>query len=214
MISGLLALLASSTFIMITGIIILIAMAFLLEFEREGWATTLFSLGTALILWNFKMDIWNYLTSNPVTTVGFIVSYILFGITWSFIKWRSYVKSIFDKVKEIKAQFIAINGAITDKNRAAFNSKIDAANFKRADGYSQSVTIHDTDTFEEIGRKITPLASNKKSIITSWISYWPVSFAGTLLNNPFRKFFEWIYGNLSGYYDKITNKYQKDAFGS
>jgi len=27
----------------------------------------------------------------------------------------------------------------------------------------------------------------------------------TLLNNPFRKFFEWVYDNLSGYYDKITN---------
>lgn len=47
----------------------------------------------------------------------------------------------------------------------------------------------------------------------NWISYWPVSIAATLLNNPFRQFFEWIYSNLSGYYDKITNRYQKDALG-
>ena len=43
------------------------------------------------------------------------------------------------------------------------------------------------------------------------ISYWPVSLIATLLNNPFRKFFEMVYSNISGFYDKITNSYKAEA---
>ncbi len=38
----------------------------LLEFEKEGWATTFFSLGSALILWNFRGDIWNFISKFNV----------------------------------------------------------------------------------------------------------------------------------------------------
>jgi len=210
-ITAIATLLASATFIWTASIIIIVAMMVLLENEYEGWATTLFSLGIALFLWNFRMDIWQYLSTNPTATIGFAVTYVLLGITWSFLKWRSYVKAVFDKAREIKDEFVRKNGDITDSNRKQFNKKIENAHFKGPDGYSAS--IYDDDTFEKIADKISPLASHKKSIITSWISYWPVSLAGTLLNNPFRQFFEWIYSNLSGYYDKITNKYKKDAFG-
>ena len=46
-------------------------------------------------------------------------------------------------------------------------------------------------------------------MITSWISYWPASLGATLLNNPFRRFFEWIYSLVSGIYDKIGNSAAK-----
>ena len=63
---------------------------------------------------------------------------------------------------------------------------------------------------ETIIEEITPLASKKKSVITSWIAYWPVSLIATLLNDPFRKFFEWVYDRLSGFYDRITSHYKKE----
>jgi len=205
------AILASTTFIWTASIIILVAMAITLEFEREGWATTFFSLGTALLLWNFRSDIWNFITSSPWATISFAVTYVLVGIAWSFLKWLSYVKKIFTKFKDIKFEFIETNGDIKSDNREDFNKLINKAKFKDSDGWE--VSIHSNATLEDIGMKITPLASKKKSVITAWISYWPVSVAGTLLNNPFRQFFEWIYSNLSGYYDKITKSYKKDAFG-
>jgi hypothetical protein len=211
MITALLALLASTTFIVTFSIGIIILMAILLEYEKEGWATSTFSLGIALVLWNFKMDIWNYVSMNPTATIGFAVSYVLIGIAWSFMKWRSYVKVVFDRAKTIKDEFIRKVGPITEETRAAFNRKINDAKFKDGNGYSISIDSHDE--FTAIANKIAPQASDKKSVITSWISYWPVSLAGTLLNNPFRKFFEFIYSNISGFYDKITNRYKKDAFG-
>lgn len=208
------AILASSAFIWTASIIILIAMAISLEIEREGWATTFFSLGIALFLWNFRGTIWEYLTANPTATFGFIITYILIGIVWSFIKWRSYVMTIFSKFKEYRENFIRKNGAIDSKdNLLKFNRIIDSV-FKDPEGNGyNTVRVVAEDKLEDTIKRIAPIASNKKSVITAWISYWPVSIAATLLNNPFRQFFEWVYSNLSGYYDKITNRYQKDALG-
>lgn len=205
------ALLASATFIWIASVVIIVAMALLLEFEKEGWATTLFSLGVALIMWNFRTDIWATVTHNVWTTIGFAVTYVVIGALWSFMKWNSYTKKIFTKFKEIKTEFEKENGVITNDNRRFFNDLIHNANFKDKDG-SDIYTSSD-DSLEKIALKIAPVAAKKKSVITAWISYWPVSVGATLLNNPFRKFFEGVYAKISKVYDKITSKHQKDAFG-
>lgn len=202
------ALLASTTFMIGAWVVIAILMAILLEFEKEGWATTFFSLGIALLLWNFRTDIWTFISSNPTATIGFTVTYILIGIVWSFLKWNSYVKNVFNKLKTIKINFIREHKEINDKNRSLFNSKVSYSGLRSGDG--SGLYISDNTTLEQIIEKISPIASEKKSVITSWISYWPVSLMATLLNNPFRKFFEWVYDNLSGYYDKIT-KSQKQT---
>jgi hypothetical protein len=196
------ALLASTTFMIGAWVVIAILMAILLEFEKEGWATTFFSLGIALLLWNFRGDIWTFISSNPTATIGFAVSYVVVGVVWSFLKWNSYVKNVFGKLKKIKDEFIRDHKEINDKNRSSFNNKIDRSGIRKGDG--DNLYLSGSETLEEIIEKISPIASEKKSIITSWISYWPVSLMATLLNNPFRKFFEWVYDNLSGYYDKIT----------
>lgn len=196
------ALLASTTFMIGAWVVIAILMAILLEFEKEGWATTFFSLGIALLLWNFRTDIWTFISSNPTATIGFTVTYILIGIVWSFLKWNSYVKNVFNKLKALKADFIREHKEINDKNRSIFNMEVNHSGIRRGDG--GTLYISDNTTLEAIIEKISPIASEKKSVITSWISYWPVSLMATLLNNPFRKFFEWVYDNLSGYYDKIT----------
>lgn len=210
-IAAIAAILASSAFIWTASIILIIAMAVTLEYELEGWATTFFSLGIALFLWNFRMGIWEMVSANPTATIGFAVSYVLVGIVWSFVKWRTYVMAVFNKFKEYREEFVRKNGVITSENLKNFNKKIDGK-FSDPDGYGGTVSFYES-SLEEMVKKIAPLASKKKSVITAWISYWPVSIAATLLNNPFRQFFEWIYSNLSGYYDKITNRYQKDALG-
>ena len=199
---------ASTTFIIGAWIAIAVLVAILLEFELEGWATTFVSLGIALLMWNYRTDIWDVVSQNPWPTVGFVVSYIIIGIVWSFIKWNTYVKRTFGRIKKVKDEFIAEHKEINDGNRAEFNQMIEKLRLKNSSGYT--ISVYDTTTLGDIIKKVTPVASEKKTIITAWISYWPMSLVGTLLNNPFRNFFEWLYDNLSGYYDKITNKYKQD----
>ena len=201
--------LASATFIWVFAIVGIIAMAILLENELEGWATTVFSLCLALFLWDFKSEIFGFITSNPAATIGFTISYVVIGIVWSFLKWRTYVKDIFDKFKALKADFIRENGVIDEKNKSHFYTTIESSGLRGGTGRYLTTDSHQSlETFVD---QLTPISSKKKGIITSWISYWPVSLLATILNNPFRKFFEWVYSNLSGYYDKITDSYKADA---
>ena len=57
-----------------------------------------------------------------------------------------------------------------------------------------------------------PKASDNKSKIIAWISYWPFSAVGTILNDPFRKLFNLIFNQFKNLYQQMANSiYEKDV---
>ena len=189
---------SSAPFVLSAVIVIAVAIAILLEFEKNGWATTLFSLGTALALWSYKSEVWGFVSSNPGSTIGFVLSYIVVGVIWSLIKWRSYVGTKANSFNLIKEEFIKEYGEIK-------------SNWKQWIEYLNSISnvFYESWSPEKIVSTIVPLALSKKALIVSWISYWPISFCATLLNNPFRRFFEWVYSIVSGIYEKMSHSASK-----
>lgn len=194
----------SAPFVLSAVCIIAISMAVLLEFEKEGWATTLFSFGIALTLWAYKEEIWGVVSANPWSTVYFSLAYVGAGIVWSFMKWKSYIGKKIDLFTEYKQKFIDKNGDI-NSNWKLWTDFLYGN--KTSLGASSYFDVKDTP--ETIAQKIIPQANTKKSLIVSWISYWPMSLSATILNNPFRRFFEWIYSLVSGIYDKMGSSAAK-----
>lgn len=191
----------SAPFVLVFGIIAAITIAVLLEFEENGWATTIFSVGMTLTGWVYKSDIWDFVSSNPMPTIYFALTYIGAGLVWSLIKWRVYIKSKSDRFNQIKKEFINKHGDI--KNN--WDDWIKYLNNKISGTYA-----YNGDAPETVVSKVIPQAIDKKTLIVSWISYWPMSLSATLLNNPFRRFFEWIYSIFSGLYDKISKSAAAD----
>jgi len=211
MIQTILELLASATFIWTASIVVVILMAVALEYEREGLTSIFFSLAIALLLWNYYPSVLGFLLDQPLSILGFSIGYIVVGVIWSFIKWRSYIKNIFDEIAEIKAKFLVEHTTITDKNiRFLLERIVEGYFIDYTKSYLSYYSRNDKDTFEMVINKITPAAADKKATIVAWISYWPMSLLGTLLNDPFRKLFNSIYKKLSGSYDKMTNSYKHD----
>lgn len=198
---------ASAAILWGTLIGLVLVIAILLENEKEGWATTIVSISLALAFWLNKDSIMSFVSQNPSQLIGFVLSYILVGVVWSFIKWQLYVRKAFKPLKELKAEFIAKHKVLNEATLPKLNAMINSARILKPNGYE--VSASEKTPFEDTVNNITPLASKKKSVITSWISYWPISLSATLLNNPFRHFFEWLYENLSGLYDRITNANKK-----
>lgn len=184
----------SAPFVLSVIILMAISIAVLLEFEKDGWATTCFSLGVALTLWAYKLTIWTFISTSPMTTVYFCLSYIAAGLVWSLFKWKYYVGNKLSDYNTFKDTFIKTYGS-TKGNWKEWINKLNSQ--------FRDSNFHSTNAPEDIADKIIPKANSKKSLIVSWISYWPMSLGATLLNNPFRKFFEWIYSLVSGIYDKI-----------
>lgn len=62
---------------------------------------------------------------------------------------------------------------------------------------------HRTDALGDI----VPLqVSDYKGKITGWISFWLFSLLGTLLNDVLLEFAEWLYSQIGGILQKISNK--------
>jgi hypothetical protein len=204
---NLFALLASTTFLIIAIPVVFLVIGYLLEFEKEGWATTIFSLSLFLLIWVNKDSVVNFLTNNPFQTIGFILTYIIAGVVWSLVKWRFYVYRIFEKLKKIKEGVIKKYGLLNESSHKIFISRLDAAHFMSG---GNKINFYDQYDLNRIVEEVMPSANDEKTKIVSWIAYWPMSLLATLLNDPFRRFFEYIYEVVSGLYDKIVQSYKKD----
>jgi uncharacterized membrane protein YgaE (UPF0421/DUF939 family) len=191
--------LANSTFILWFSIIAAVVIMFSLELNSEGTATTAFSLAVALVLWNYGPNIWNFISSDILTTSLFIVGYLVCGVVWSFIKWNEFVKSIYREFKKIK-------------NNETFETHQELKTLcdqLRSNGLS--LGYKEVNSLEDVIEYITPKGIDNKSRIVAWISYWPLSLIATLLNNPFRRLFERTYNLVSGLYDKISSTQKAKA---
>lgn len=188
----------SAPFVLSAIIVIAIAIAVLVEFEKEGWATTMFSLGSALILWNYKSELWDIVSNNTLKVSGFVLAYLFAGVLWSLWKWKIYVNVKIDVFQELKDAFVEKMGPVQE-------------NFKEWIEYLRrnNFATYSSMSAEELAKVVIPFAKNKKALITSWISYWPMSAAATFLNNPFKKLFAWIYKRFASVYELIGSNARK-----
>jgi hypothetical protein len=128
----------------------------------------------------------------------FVGGYILGGLIWSVIKWKSYISRSARVFKDLKERFIKEVGAIGSNWRRWIDVLRDNKHkLNRAD-------FRESDEPEAIISKITINPADKKNVIISWIAYWPMSLGATLLNDPIRRFGSWIYSIFSGVYSRMS----------
>jgi hypothetical protein len=196
--------LANSYVILIVGIVAAIVTMISLEVEEEGWATTAVSIALALLLWNYGHDLWSFVKEDYGTTLLFVLGYLLVGVVWSLLKWNEFVKRKINIYKKVRAELIVKRPDFdenSDKSVEMLCQKL------RENGIS--VWGYDVKTMAELKLKIMPIGSENKASIIAWISYWPLSLLATLLNNPFRRLFEYVYSLVANAYDKISQKHFK-----
>ncbi len=200
-----LEILANSYVILIVGIVAAIVTMISLEMEKEGTATTAVSIALALLLWNYGHDIWVFVKDDVGTTILFVLGYLVAGVVWSFLKWSEFVKRKIELFKKVRAQVIVTRPEFSDTNDKDRDYLCDRL---RANGF-KDIWSHHVKSMGEIILKITPIGSENKSSIIAWISYWPLSLLATLLNNPFRRLFEYVYSLVADAYDKISQRHFK-----
>jgi hypothetical protein len=134
----------------------------------------------------------------------FVLGYLIAGVVWSFLKWNEFVKKKINIFKTTKAKLIVDR---PDFNATNGKDLTEVCERLRINGVS--VWGHNVNSMGEIILKITPIGSENKAAIVAWISYWPLSLLATLLNNPFRRLFEYVYSLVANAYDKISEKHFK-----
>ena len=71
--------------------------------------------------------------------------------------------------------------------------------------------------YKDIGKNLSevseyeiPSARYNKSRIITWMSYWPFSALWTLINEPFKKTFKFIYSKIEGLFQAMSDRIFKD----
>jgi hypothetical protein len=174
----------------------------LVENESGVWATIVFlgSLFGLNFLW--KLPIIDSVKANPGHTALLILSYFAIGVVWSIVKWYFFVHNKMVKYNDYKAKFLAENNAteLTPELAVKLVDTI-AGSPRRYSGYNDS---------EGVSAK-PPLASENKSRLTRWGTYWPFSIVGTLLNDVVRRTWEYIYEMLQTTYQRMSEAIFKSA---
>jgi hypothetical protein len=185
---------AGSIWFWLVLIAIGVGLVALVENEKGTWAT-ITTIGTILLLnYAWKVPIFKSMIAHPWAVLGWIGVYYACGVVWGILKWTSFVHKKVGAYNEYKAKFLADNKAtaLTPELAAKLADRLDNPRYD-----SKDVTA------------IAPTASEHKSDILRWMTYWPFSIVGTLLSDIVLKLWNHIYTFLATTYDRIAARLYK-----
>ena len=184
----------------------------LTETENFGWATvTLILLGVGSVVaghWFHTYSIVDFVKDHGLWTLVYVAVYLVVGIAWSFAKWFSYLMSFRDAFREQKEAFFKSKGLEGLVSTAPIPEELLPA-FKQF--------VHDNVGWHSPFRNQLqllerPRAIRNKTRITAWASFWPFSFVGTLLNDPVRRLFNFLFNWFKALYQQLADwVFRKDV---
>lgn len=174
----------------------------LMEVEHWGWATTCL-LGTFVLslighhFWQTPSVI-DWVVANGVFTLAYVAAYLAVGVGWSFIKWFSYLMGFRDTFREQKEAFCLKNGL--DPKQPVPEDRLAQLDQHLA----SNVSWGERHRGQLLSRE-RPRAAKSKSRIVAWMAFWPFSVVGTVLNDPVRRLFNFLYSQFKALYERMSN---------
>lgn len=164
------------------------------------WFWTLLSVVAILIIW-FLEDAIDYDrtyrdtgggTKATVTFFIFLALCYFFGSKEQFVESLYFIKDNPGTIILMLISYVVI-GVIWSIVKWYF--------------YLQGFKMHHiirNGTENGISLRNIPRGSQNKNRIITWMSYWPFSMIWTIINEPVRKIFKYIYSKIEGIYDKMS----------
>ena len=176
-----------------TGIVfwIVAAIGFLtimvsVDYEAFGFTTLAFVITVALLLWLGHAHPIDWALAHRNEIILAVVAYFVVGIVWGIVKWFFHLMSIRDKLVEYRR-----------------NNNI------KSEGLSVE-QISDFKSLNRLYEDIPPKAFKSKHRILFWMAYWPFSMPWTLVNEPVKRFFSFVYRRLAGMLQGMSDRLFKN----
>jgi hypothetical protein len=172
----------------------------LTEVEHFGWATAALIVTVAVAQIFHLVDLFSFVKENTAAFLGYVGLYVVCAVPWSFVKWFSFLRNYRDQYREYKGKFLAsrnipVTASVPDVSMSAFKDFV-SNNYTWTRG---DVNLAGLSNLQR------PRARDNKSRIVSWMAFWPFSLVGTLLNDPVRRFFSWVFTTFSSLYQRMAD---------
>jgi hypothetical protein len=160
-----------------------------------------------------SFNVFSVIFANPILFICGIIAYFVVGVAWSFVKWYLFNKDRSTLVSELKAEYLAREARPLDQD----GQQLPQDDYRIKDwqaGFDRVLERHDLSELNAQGQiGIRPYAKNHKSVIMTWIAYWPFSVTWSLVDDFVRRVVKAIYNSLSGAYQGLSDRVVSDQEG-
>ena len=200
------------TIIFLIGLVVLFVVATVLtEIESFGWATI--TLVATMVAVHFipSLDFWPWAHDHLVETMLAVLVYLVGGVVWSFIKWFSFLMQFRDKFREHKEAFLISKGIKVEGEKPTLQNpmwnRLDVPVEYRSEfkDFIRRHYFYRADKFYEMASLERPRVTKNKARIMAWMTLWPFSIVGTVLNDPMRRIFNLLFTWFKNLYQKLSD---------
>lgn len=138
------------------------------------------------------VDIIGFVMKNPLHLLAIVASYFVLGAIWGTVKWWIYCRDRLEEYEETKEEFLKSKGlpagtkVVPDEYKLEWTRRI-----------KQHGRYHDVSQ--------TPRVRDNKGTILRWMSFWPISFIWSLINDFVKRVFKTIYQKIAGFLQRIAD---------
>jgi len=201
-------------------LVLFVIEAVLTEVEHWGWATTVLIATVVGLHFLHIFSVLDFIKEHTVEALVGSSGYIAVGVVWSFIKWFSFLMGFRDAYREQKEKFFEFKKLPTNSNLTPeleeefLNGLSDGYRppryIKGPDGKEVLDIIikwnSDTKSYKSNSLNVRPRAAKNKARITSWGTFWPFSMVGTIINDPLRRLWNFLWGQLKALYQHMSDR--------
>lgn len=183
--------------------LIVLAVVITLFSEEDGAkATITLVLGALFLQFVAKFDLLSLLREQPFTLLLYAAIYVAIGFGFACVKWWRYAKKQRRKYDQFRAAFFRKNHLEGDVLPAEFKERfleqLKGSYKPNSRGFEHYSDSSDADP-------VIPDITKNKAAFIRWMTYWPFSLVFTLLNDPVRRLFEWLYEVAGKKMQEIAN---------
>jgi hypothetical protein len=171
--------------------ILVLAVVITVFSEEDGVkATVTLVVGALFLQFIAKFDLLGLLRHEPFTLAFYGLLYVALGFGFACAKWWRYAKKQRRAYDRLRAAFFKKNKIEGDElppeYKERFFEALKSSYKPNSRGFEHYSDQGDADP-------VIPDITKNKAAFIRWMTYWPLNLLFTLLNDPVRRLFEWLY---------------------
>jgi hypothetical protein len=184
--------------------IILVAVA-----HDSGVSATVSVLITIIFfqwLGGFGSMAFQYAKENLWIVFIYAGGYLLIGLLWAIVKWWFLVSSYRRRYDSAKSRFLRQHSAegstIPNDLRDAWRKHVVDEDL----GFRNRTYLSYESEASQVVSALVPDVTQEKASIIRWLTYWPWSMLWTLIDDPVKRFFNFLYEQIGAFMQAIADR--------
>lgn len=173
----------------------------------SGWGATGATVICAAVLYFITgFNPLQWIAGHPWEIFCYASSYLGGAVVWAIVKWWFFVRKKLRRYVAARTAFIT-NYQSNHTTDVTNPSTLDISSLvSPSDMTPEMMRSFKTDNYQLFSHGMPPQASQNKSMIMVWMTWWPICLVWTMIEDLVHEVFIWLYEHISGLLQKISDR--------